>query len=511
MSDLIGQTFGRFRIVEQLGSGGMANVYKAIDTRLDRAVALKIIRTENLGESNFLERFEREAKALARLNHPNIVHINDFGELDGLPYLEMDYVPGGTLEKLLGVLIPWSEAARFLAPVAYALDHAHRQGIIHRDVKPSNILIMNSGEPMITDFGIAKIMEPDRATLVTLPGFGVGTPAYMSPEQVMGKEIDGRSDVYSLGIVLYEMFTGHPPFRADTAMAVAVKQVHDPVPRPRRDLIPLPAQAEQAVMTALAKLPNERFSDMAAFAETLDKMGKKAPVTLSKATFTAIPIPKGLELDDGESNEKPPSSKKLLPFLPSFSQNRTLTLILALLIVVVISTLVVGVGYAQRLISEQRLISQSSDAAIAPPGENSIKPLILDNATETGVAAPTSAAAIPVVIPVEGTPTVTLSPTATQRGGIVATIQSAGTGNPAGSPTLGYPTTPPTLMPTAQPTSIPTVAPTSPPATVVPPTSPPPSVAPTSPPPSTPVATQVPQPTRTPKPANTHKPPKNTP
>lgn len=497
MSDLIGQTFGRFRIVEQLGSGGMANVYKAIDTRLDRAVALKIIRAENLGESNFLERFEREAKALARLNHPNIVHINDFGELDGLPYLEMDYVPGGTLEKLLGVLIPWSEAARFLAPVAYALDHAHRQGIVHRDVKPSNILIANTGEPMITDFGIAKIMEPDRATLVTLPGFGVGTPAYMSPEQVMGKEIDGRSDVYSLGIVLYEMFTGHPPFRADTAMAVAVKQVHDPVPRPRRDLIPLPAQVEQAVMTALAKQPNERFSDMAIFADTLEKMGKKAPVSVSKATFTAIPVPKGLDLDEGESDVKNPPSKKLFPFLPFFSQNRTLGLILALLIVAVVSTLVVGVGYAQRLISEQRLIMQSSDAAIAPLGENAIKPLILDIETETAISKYSSTDEFPAAILFEGTLTRTLSPTPTQRGGGAATIQSTGSGNPARDPTRGFPTTPPTIIPTAQPTSPPpaTIMPTSPP-----PTSPPPTIAPTSEP-ATPVPTPAgPTPTKKPKP-----------
>ena len=259
MSDLIGQTIGRYHIIEQLGVGGMAIVYKAIDTRLDRSVALKVIRAENLAEAAFVERFEREARALARLNHPNIVHINDFGELEGLPYLEMDYVPGGTLEKLLGAMIPWSEAARFLAPVAYALDYAHQQGVVHRDVKPSNILITQTGEPMITDFGIAKIMELDRSTLVTLPGFGVGTPEYMSPEQVMGKSIDGRSDIYSLGIVLYEMYTGHPPYRADTAMAVAVKQVHDPIPRPRRDLLPLPAPAEAAVMTALAKKPEERY------------------------------------------------------------------------------------------------------------------------------------------------------------------------------------------------------------------------------------------------------------
>ncbi len=503
MSDLIGQTIGRYRIVQQLGTGGMANVYKAIDTRLDRTVALKVIRSENLGEANFLERFDREARALARLNHPNIVHINEYGELDGLPYLEMDYVPGGTLENLLGKLIPWSEAARFLSPVAYALAHAHQQGIIHRDVKPSNILITNNGEPMITDFGIAKIMELDRSTLVTLPGFGVGTPAYMSPEQVLGKEIDGRSDIYSLGAVLYEMYTGHPPFRAETAMAVAVKQVHEPVPRPRRDLIPLPTAAENVVMTALAKQPEKRYQSMGIFAETLEKMGRKAPLTASKATFTAIPIPR--ELEDSVDGSEPPRRRRIIPFLPRFSQNRTLAVLLSLVIVVVVSTLVFGIGYAQKIREEQITRSQSPAVLQPAPGKPSVdqlKATMMNGAEQPGSGvlqvAPGSLLSAGMM---SATPTVT----PTLRFGPPGTIQATNGSIGGGTGGTAYPTTPPTAIPTVEPTSQPpTNIPTSPPPTSPPPTSPPPTVAPTSEP-NTPVPTPA-EATPTKKPKPTKKP-----
>jgi eukaryotic-like serine/threonine-protein kinase len=195
MPNLVGQTLGRYHIVEQLGEGGMAVVYKAFDTRLERAVALKVIRTERMDDSQFLGRFEREARALAKLTHPNIVHINDYGEHEGLPYLVMDFIPAGTLKERIGAPIPWAEAAWFLAPVARALEYAHKQGIIHRDIKPSNILVTDSGQPMLTDFGIAKILQDDKSGGLTTSGIGMGTPDYMSPEQVMGSSVDGRSDV----------------------------------------------------------------------------------------------------------------------------------------------------------------------------------------------------------------------------------------------------------------------------------------------------------------------------
>jgi len=245
MTNLIGKSLGRYHILEQLGEGGMAIVYKAYDTRLERDVAVKVIRTEKLtieSMTRSLKRFEREAKSLAKLTHPNIVPITDYGEHDDKPYLVMPHLPGGTLKKLLkGKPMPWENAVRLLIPIARALHYAHQQGIIHRDVKPSNILITQSGEPMLTDFGIAKILLANEETAdLTGTGMGVGTPEYMSPEQFQGKGVDVRADIYSLGVVLYEMVTGRKPYQADTPAAVLIKQATDPLPRPKGFIHDLP-------------------------------------------------------------------------------------------------------------------------------------------------------------------------------------------------------------------------------------------------------------------------------
>jgi serine/threonine protein kinase len=291
MPNLVGQTLGRYHIVEQLGEGGMAIVYKAFDTRLERAVALKVIRTERMDDSQFLGRFEREARALAKLTHPNIVHINDYGEHEGLPYLVMDFIPGGTLKERIGAPIPWAEAAWFLAPVAGGLDYAHKQGVIHRDIKPSNILITESGQPMLTDFGIAKMLQDDKSGNLTTSGIGMGTPEYMSPEQVMGSPVDGRTDIYSLGIVFYEMVTGRTPYKADTPMAIAIKLVNDPLPRPRQYVPGLPPQAEQVIFKAVAKQVDDRYLDMGAFAAALEGLSASVPAAKRGSTITAPVAP----------------------------------------------------------------------------------------------------------------------------------------------------------------------------------------------------------------------------
>ena len=191
MTNLIGISLGRYHILEQLGEGGMATVYKAFDTRLERDVAVKVIRIEKLTLDTIaksLKRFEREARALAKLDHPNIVRINDYGEYEHRPFLVMDYIPGGTLKQRLGKPIPWQEAFHFIIPITHALEYAHQQGIIHRDVKPSNILIGKSGVPILTDFGIAKFFE-SQETIDLTGTMGVGTPEYMAPEQATGRDV----------------------------------------------------------------------------------------------------------------------------------------------------------------------------------------------------------------------------------------------------------------------------------------------------------------------------------
>ncbi|RMD66929.1 serine/threonine protein kinase, partial [Candidatus Parcubacteria bacterium] len=233
--NLEGQSIGRYHILEQVGQGGMATVYKAYDTRLERDVALKVIRRGAFPPDDLdriLKRFEREAKSLARLSHPHIVKVLEYGEHEGSPYLVLEYLAGGTLKEQLTRQIPWDEAAALLLPIARALHYAHQQGFIHRDIKPANILLTAEGQPLLSDFGIAKLLTHEETQTLTGTGVSVGTPEYMSPEQGLGGEADARSDVYALGIVFYEMLTGRKPFQGETPMAVVVKHINEPLPKP---------------------------------------------------------------------------------------------------------------------------------------------------------------------------------------------------------------------------------------------------------------------------------------
>ncbi|HND92703.1 MAG TPA: SUMF1/EgtB/PvdO family nonheme iron enzyme [Anaerolineales bacterium] len=274
MSGLIGQSLGRYQIVELIGEGGMATVYKARDARLDRDVAIKFIRPEAVPPDQFeiiLKRFEREAKSLAGLSHPNIVGVIDYGEHDGLPYLVMVYLPGGTLKERLGAPMYWRDAVRFIIPVARALEYTHEHSIINRDVKPSNILLTEKGQPMLTDFGLVKIFEGKNATHLTASGAGLGTPDYMAPEQWIG-EATAASDQYSLGVVLYEMITGHRPYISDTPAGILLKQINDPLPFPKTYIPDLPQSVESVLMKVLARKPTDRYADMHAFANELQNL-----------------------------------------------------------------------------------------------------------------------------------------------------------------------------------------------------------------------------------------------
>jgi tRNA A-37 threonylcarbamoyl transferase component Bud32 len=292
MADLSGQYLGRYYLSERLGEGGMAVVYKAYDTRLERDVAIKIIRSaafheEELGQ--VLKRFEREAKSLAKLSHPNIVKVHDYGEHDGSPYLVMEFLPGGTLKKLLGKPIPWQEAVRLLLPVARGVAYAHQHGILHRDIKPANVLITDSGEPMLSDFGIAKLFESGETTALTGSGMAIGTPEYMAPEQWNGMT-SPQSDLYSLGIMFYEMVAGRKPYIADTPAAILIKQATEPLPLPRQFAVDLPAPVEAILIKALAKDPKDRYPDVNAFVAALGNL----TTTVSVVRATEVPVEKSV-------------------------------------------------------------------------------------------------------------------------------------------------------------------------------------------------------------------------
>lgn len=276
MASWIGKSLGRYQIVDLLGEGGMASVYRAYDTRLGRYVALKVMRPAVGPDSALLRRFELEARALAQLSHPAVVRVLDYGEQDGQPYLVLEFIPSGTLKDRLsaggGRPEPWREAVSFLLPIARALEAAHQRGIIHRDVKPGNILIAENGQPMLSDFGIAKTLENDVTPELTGVGMRLGTPEYMSPEQCNGAAVDYRTDIYSLGLVLYEMLTGRKAFTAETPMAVMQRQVYDALPPPRQFAPGMPRSLEAVLYRALDKDPGQRFATMGEFAQALERV-----------------------------------------------------------------------------------------------------------------------------------------------------------------------------------------------------------------------------------------------
>jgi serine/threonine-protein kinase len=255
------RNIGRYQIKAELNRGGMSVVYLAHDPRFGRDVAIKMLPRSLQDQPAVRARFEREARTVAALEHPAIVPVYDFGEEDGQPYLVMRCMQGGSLADLLTYgRLNLTDAARITTRIAGALDEAHERGVIHRDLKPGNILFDTHGEAFLTDFGIVKLYEGDSAMSTMTGSVVLGTPAYMSPEQALGKTIDRRSDVYSLGAVLYEMLTGLPPYKGPTSISIAMKHVVEPVPNVREYRPDLPDACIAVVEKAMAKEADARFA-----------------------------------------------------------------------------------------------------------------------------------------------------------------------------------------------------------------------------------------------------------
>jgi serine/threonine protein kinase/tetratricopeptide (TPR) repeat protein len=284
MSDLTGKTLGRYRILERIGRGGMAEVYKGYQPSLDRYVAVKVLHPFLLEEEGSRERFEREARAVATLRHPNIVQVFDFDEQDGTYFMVMEFIAGPNLKGILqdqarrGTRLSLARSGEIVTGIGGALAYAHRQGMIHRDVKPHNIMFTAEGQPLLTDFGIAKIAG---GANVSASGVLSGTPAYMSPEQGRALPLDARTDIYSLGVVLYEMVTGRIPFDADTPFAVVIKHINDPLPLPRTLDPQIPEAMERVILKAMAKAPEERF-------QTADEMVQATQAAIATVAATSV-------------------------------------------------------------------------------------------------------------------------------------------------------------------------------------------------------------------------------
>lgn len=260
---MVGKTVGgRYRLEHLLGQGGMSAVYKAMDPNLRRVVAVKLIHPHLSDNSEFVRRFEEEAAAVAQLRHPNIIQVYDFNHDDGMYYMVLEFVPGETLQHRLeqlndaGRRMPYSSVVRYASGVCEAVDYAHRRGMVHRDIKPANIIIDPNDQAILMDFGIAKIVG---ATQHTATGAVVGTALYMSPEQIRGEKLDGRSDLYSVGVTLYEMLSGQPPFNADSVMSLMMMHLNTPAPDLRSLRPGVPEGLVKVVEKALAKDPADRY------------------------------------------------------------------------------------------------------------------------------------------------------------------------------------------------------------------------------------------------------------
>src|SRR5512135_951788 len=280
---LEGLTLGKYQLREQLGHGGMASIYRAYHPQLDRFVAVKTLRGELVDDPEFLARFQREAKIVAALRHANIVQVYDADVQDDIYYMVMELLEGDTLKARLTDYraheepMPLGEAVRVMLDVLDGLAYAHGEGMIHRDLKPANIMLTKRGQAVIGDFGIAQMVGGTRHTL---SGALMGTLNYMAPEQGMQNQSDARSDLYSLGIVLYEMLTGKPPFDADTPLAILMKHVNEPLPMPPTTNVVIPEAFERILLKVLSKSPDDRYQTAEEMAQAIRAAAEEAAIQL---------------------------------------------------------------------------------------------------------------------------------------------------------------------------------------------------------------------------------------
>ena len=280
---MIGTLLGPYVLVEEIAKGGMATIYRAYDPNVDRFVAVKVLHRSIAGDPRSMERFQREAKLVTYLEHPHLLPIYDYSASNDPPYIVMRYLEGCTLSDVLDkTKIPLSETVFMLRQIASALDYAHRQGVVHRDIKPSNILIDQDGNAFMTDFGIARMMGMADGLTITHPGFAIGTPGYMAPEQsTEHARVDHRADIYSLGILLFRLLTGRLPYQGETFIELVSQHASAPIPKVT-DIDPqIAPELNGVIAKAMAKEPDERYQSASALSDDLTALAGSATITIS--------------------------------------------------------------------------------------------------------------------------------------------------------------------------------------------------------------------------------------
>ncbi|MGQ9888591.1 MAG: serine/threonine-protein kinase [Aggregatilineales bacterium] len=371
---MIGRTLGgKYEIKQLIGKGGMATVYRGYQADVDRDVAVKVLLLNPALSEEFAERFRLEARTIARLQHPHILPLYDYGVEDGILYLVTAYVSGGTLsDRIARGPLPVDEVDTLLRQIAPALDYAHRQGIVHRDIKPANILITAEGHPLLADFGIAKLAEGDAR--LTATGGLIGTPAYMAPEQVQGLQVGPSADIYSLGVVVFEMLSGRQPYTAETPMQVLVKHIAEPVPALSTAVEGLPPTLDAVLALALAKNPEQRYPSAAAFAADYSRAICGAVNTVGTPLPAAADTSHTINLLDtpapGTAGAAPPTSP---PTTPPPTQPQTIIaaggqpVLLAGLGVIAVLVLVIAVLVLATINRDNPVIVAGSPTAAAGP------------------------------------------------------------------------------------------------------------------------------------------------
>lgn len=384
------EKIGRYEIKSELGRGGFATVYLAYDPRFEREVAIKFLPPELIhADPQFRARFERETKIIAQLEHPAIVPVYDVGEENNQPYFVMRHMGGGSLsDKIKVKTFSIEEAVKLLEQIAPGMDEAHSKGIVHRDLKPANILFTSSGLPLISDFGIAKFSQGE-GNNVTGSAI-IGTPAYMAPEQASGTGVDGRTDIYALGVILYEMVTGKQPYQADTPLGLAIKHITDPVPRILEANPALPVWMEKVISTAMAKEPEDRFSTAVELVETIKAFlrGENPVEKYSSSTVKVSPFNKTSLSKNKQTQEEAPK-RSFVPILIGLF---------------VVGAIVLGAGFFVIQSGMLTLGNEASTSTSSAP-VNTITPVVIQiTATPAVIESPTVTAE-PIItsnLPIKG-------------------------------------------------------------------------------------------------------------